>query len=134
MRENNGNRFLLLIRHSAVFVDQHEPINEWSLSEEGRDRCRQFAPLTTPFQPTLFVTSSKNKAVETGILLAKALCVPSQIGQNLVEHNRRGVLFFSNQQERRYAIGRLFAFLRNLSLATKRQPKPASGLIRPPTS
>ena len=67
MAPDNNDRYFMLVRHSAVHFEKHKPAKEWSLSSEGRESCRQFAPLIAPYRPTLFVTSQENKAVETGI-------------------------------------------------------------------
>lgn len=80
------------------------------MSEEGRERCRQFAPLIAPYHPTRFVTSQEGKAIKTGLLLAYALRVPIQSARNLHEHDRQGSLIFASQQEFRTAIDRLFAY------------------------
>lgn len=109
MSPEHDQQFLMLVRHSAVNIEMHKASNEWSLSEEGRERCHQFTPLIAPYQPNLFVTSQENKAIETGMLLAKALRVPSKSATNLHEHDRQGVPVFGTHQEFRSAIGRFFA-------------------------
>jgi len=38
MQPDNNERFLMLVRHSAVQMDKNMPSNVWSLSEIERDR------------------------------------------------------------------------------------------------
>ena len=109
MVTKNSERFILLIRHSSVLFDKRKPTNKWYLSAEGRQRCQQFAPLVTPFKPDLFITSKENKAIETGMLLAKELGVPVQCGRNLHEQERQGAPFYPDPQNFRDKIARLFA-------------------------
>lgn len=73
---------------------------------------RALPPVCTfscPCQPAIFITSQESKAKETGRLLAGALRVPTRSSLDLHEHDRQNAPFFSDQQEFKNAIGRLFA-------------------------
>ncbi len=100
---------LLLIRHSSVRMQQQKPANEWSLSIEGREQCRQFAPLLSRYQPALIVTSTENKAKETGLLLADVLNASVVTDQNLNEHDRQGVPYIADQKAFYSTISQFFA-------------------------
>ena len=104
-----ADRSLLLIRHSAVTIDSCVPSNLWSLSYEGRARCRRFAAQIAFYQPGIFITSQENKAVQTGTILAHALGVPVESAPDLHEHDRQGESLFDTPREFRTAVRRFFA-------------------------
>ena len=110
MAEFDNGRFLLLIRQSAVHIDQQKSSNEWSLSAEGREQCHQFASLIAPYHPPQIITSKENKAMETGWLLARVLRVSAKSAENLHEHDRQGEIYKANQQDFHKAIARFFSF------------------------
>jgi len=107
--DNSDNRFLVLIRHSAVKIDPDRQSQEWSLSSKGRNQCHKFSPKIKPFRLDRFFTSHEPKAIETGSLLAGALNVPMQSAPGLQEHKRRNVPLFASEQEFRAAVARFFS-------------------------
>jgi broad specificity phosphatase PhoE len=101
-------RKLILIRHSVVQKDPAIPSHEWSLSVDGRSRCHTLIPKLASCQPTVIVTSTENKARETGQILADGLGVPWHTAANLQEHDRRDAPYFSSQEAFEAAVKRLF--------------------------
>ncbi|MCP5093949.1 MAG: histidine phosphatase family protein [Chloroflexi bacterium] len=102
-------RFLIFIRHSKVVKDPTIPSHTWQLSEDGRSLCLDRLPQLTSYQPTIFVTSTENKARETGQIMANALNVPWHDAPGLQEHDRTGVPYFGNVRAFETAVSTLFA-------------------------
>ena len=102
------DRYLLLIRHSAVVQVPDTPSYLWSLSADGRSRCHTLAPHLLPYQPVVFVTSIERKAVETGHILAEHSGVPCHTAAGLQEHDRRGTAYFPNKADFIATVTRLF--------------------------
>ncbi|RMG99687.1 MAG: histidine phosphatase family protein [Chloroflexi bacterium] len=100
--------WLVLVRHSAVAVDTNRPSFTWALSEDGRSRCRTFAPLLSPYTPARFVASTEPKAMETARLLAEFLQCSWETAANLHEHSRRTVSWFAKRTDFEAAVARFF--------------------------
>jgi broad specificity phosphatase PhoE len=58
--------------------------------------------------PTIVVTSTEPKAVETGAIIAERLEIPLETAENLHEHDRRGEPFFSERGAFEDLVVRLF--------------------------
>ena len=101
--------YLMLIRHSAVLFDPDTPSHEWELSAEGRERCLKFTLKIAPFQPTHFITSQEDKAVETGAILGKALNISTQTAPNLHEQDRSNEPFLNNQKKFNESVAHFFS-------------------------
>lgn len=89
---------LIFVRHSQVLVDTAVSANQWRLSENGRFLCHKLAHQLAPHRPTRIVTSTEPKAVETGQILAETLNLAWETAENLHEHQRDDVPFYSREQ------------------------------------
>lgn len=103
------NQRLLLIRHSAVQIEPEKPAHEWTLSDEGRARCRRLARQLASHQPTTLVTSTEAKAAETGQILAAEWGIPWHTTPNLHEHDRQGLSYFTNKAAFEAVVADFFA-------------------------
>jgi broad specificity phosphatase PhoE len=83
-------RKLILVRHSISKLDNEIPPHQWGLTEEGEALCPPLAEKLSVHHPKLIVTSEEPKAHQTGELIAAALEIPCQVGQDLHEHRRQG--------------------------------------------
>ena len=101
-------RKLLLVRHSQPEIDPAVSASLWRLSVEGRRRCRGLAVGLSVFDPTVIVTSSETKAIETGQIVARELNVPLETAADLHEHDRRGAPFLKGKGEFEAQVIHLF--------------------------
>ena len=83
-------RRLILVRHSLPVISGEQPASHWQLSEEGRRRCAKLASLLAHHHPTVIVTSTEPKAIETGQIAGEQLGIPVEAATNLHEHERPG--------------------------------------------
>jgi broad specificity phosphatase PhoE len=102
-------RFIILIRHSTVNIDQSHSAQDWVLSADGRARCELLAKKLIPFEPALFITSQEQKAVETGRLMAEILNLSHKNAPGLQEHDRLGVPYFESAQAFSEMVSNFFA-------------------------
>jgi broad specificity phosphatase PhoE len=91
-------RELILIRHSLPEIVPDVPARQWTLSEEGRLRCRWLAQRLAETNPGVIVTSLEPKAIETGQVVASLLNKPFETATGLHEHERRRVGFATQRQ------------------------------------
>ncbi len=103
------SKSLLFVRHSAVEIDANVPSREWGLSVNGRLLIQQLAPQIASHTPTRIITSTENKAIETGQIIADALNIPWQTAPNLHEHERSKVRYFESREDFETAVARFFA-------------------------
>ena len=89
---------LILIRHSLPEIVPDVPARQWTLSEEGRQRCRWLAERLAEYDPGVIVTSLEPKAIETGQVVASLLNKPLETATGLHEHERRRVGFATQRQ------------------------------------
>ena len=82
---------MLLVRHSAPELDPSIPSEEWSLSEEGRQRCGPLAERLARYEPRALLASTEPKARETAELVAPALGLEVQLSDGVRETARRTV-------------------------------------------
>lgn len=83
-------RQLILIRHSESQPLPGLPPAQWGLSPAGRRRCQSLASRLAPYEPTVILSSSERKAVETAQLVASLLKIPYDVVEGLGEHDRSG--------------------------------------------
>jgi broad specificity phosphatase PhoE len=101
---------LILVRHSLPLIQPELPYHQWPLSNEGLRRAALLPALLTPFTPSLIITSTEEKAIQTGQEITKALGLPLLIEPGLHEHER----LQSASQTSREAFGALLsAFFKN---------------------
>ena len=104
-----ATRFLIFVRHSAVQIEPNRSSHEWSLSEEGRARCRQLSQQLKPYNPSIYITSEESKAIATGQILATEMEIFHKSAPGLQEHDRQEVPYFSDEASFRAAVDNLFA-------------------------
>ncbi len=108
MAVKQPTRCLVLVRHSAVQINQDLSSHEWTLSPEGRARCWPLAKSLSPYNISRFISSEEPKATETTQLMSGFLNVPQRIAPGLQEHNRTGAPYFKSNPAFREAIEELF--------------------------
>lgn len=86
-------RKLILVRHSLPNIVPGVPACQWTLSEEGRQRCQPLASRLAVWQPGIVVSSLEPKAIETGRLVSDELDIPFETAVGLHEHERQGTAF-----------------------------------------
>jgi broad specificity phosphatase PhoE len=88
---------LILVKHSQPQIDPLMPAREWHLSAEGRLRCQPLADKLAAYEPGVIVASTEPKATETAQIVAERLDKPFEVAEDLHEHNRSNVPFYSPQ-------------------------------------
>jgi broad specificity phosphatase PhoE len=81
-------RKLILVRHSMPEMVLGVPASQWSLSNEGRRRCKSLVDRLREHGPAVIVASQEPKAVETGQIVADLLGLPFDTAEGLHEHER----------------------------------------------
>ncbi|MCA9916507.1 MAG: histidine phosphatase family protein [Anaerolineales bacterium] len=99
---------LILVRHTAVFIDPSVSSHDWVLTEDGRSATHTLAHKLIPYQPSRLITSEEPKAIATGAALAEVLALPTHAAPGLQEHDRRGVPYFENKAEFETAVAHFF--------------------------
>lgn len=84
-------RKLILIKHARPQVDPDVSSENWTLSEEGREKCAPLAEDLQNFDFGSIVSSSEPKAIETAQIISKLLAKPVRTGNDLFEHDRSNV-------------------------------------------
>jgi broad specificity phosphatase PhoE len=82
---------LILIKHASPQVDPAAPPERWHLSDRGRASCAALAEAIGPHEPSIIISSTEVKAIETAELLASALNLQSTTAPGLEEHDRSNV-------------------------------------------
>ncbi|MDH5605501.1 MAG: phosphoglycerate mutase family protein [Anaerolineae bacterium] len=100
---------LILIRHSISQPDTTAPAAEWRLSHAGREACKGLAHTIRDYRPSLLISSTEPKAIETARLTAQELNLPSQIAAGLHEHDRTNIGFMPSKEQFDQAVANLFA-------------------------
>lgn len=99
---------LILVKHSLPQIEPEKPPAEWSLSEEGRQRCKKLADQVARYeQPGHIFSSTETKAKETAALVAESLGTRPEVWEELHEHERRNVPITS-EEAYRSAVASLF--------------------------
>jgi broad specificity phosphatase PhoE len=99
---------LIFVRHAAVEIDPAVPSNEWRLSDNGRSLTHHLIPQIAVHNPTRIITSSENKARETGQIIADVLGSSCQTAPNLHEHERSRVGYFEHKADFVTAVHHFF--------------------------
>ncbi len=84
------DRVVVLIKHSMPTIDPDVPPAEWSLSQDGINRCEALAAHLEKFLPAMLVSSPEKKAIETAELVGAKLGLKFSIRDGLCEHRRPG--------------------------------------------
>jgi len=105
---SSPERRLLLIRHAAPLILQDTPAREWSLSDEGRLACEEFAGRLASYRVTAILSSTETKARETAAILAVRLGLTPGMDADLNEQGRENVPYLGRPVFEA-AIRRLFA-------------------------
>jgi broad specificity phosphatase PhoE len=100
---------LLLVKHSKPRVDPAVPPTRWRLGKEGRDLCLPLADALPAHRPTVAVSSTEPKAVETGRVVAKRLAVPFETAEDLHEIDRSRLPHFGDPRDLEAALREAFA-------------------------
>jgi broad specificity phosphatase PhoE len=98
---------LILVRHSITRQDPSVSSHEWTLSQEGRQRCQTLAEQLRVYQPDIIVTSPEPKATLTSKLIAATLSIPIETEADLREHQREHAPYLASQKEFEATIHRL---------------------------
>jgi broad specificity phosphatase PhoE len=88
---------LILVRHARPEVDASMPRVDWTLGEEGLAAAARLAEQLRPIGVDVVVSSTERKAKDTGAVIAHALGVTFQTGQDLDEHRRPRVGLLSDE-------------------------------------
>ena len=97
-------RNLVFIRHSQTQPEPGVAAREWQLTAEGRQRCIHLAAQLAAFNLDLIVTSTEQKAIETGQLAAQKLGIPCQVADDLHEHKRDTAPYYKTTTEFEEAV------------------------------
>lgn len=101
-------RRLLLVRHSLPEFVTGIPASQWRLSDQGRRRCHPLAERLAAYRPTVFISSTEPKAIETGRICAGLLGLPFETAPGLHEHQRGVVHDMGSREEFEAEVGRFF--------------------------
>jgi broad specificity phosphatase PhoE len=101
-------RRLLLIRHAQTRPVAGVRPAEFTLTEEGRRRCKSFAQELAPWNPSVILTSEEPKARETGEIIGRMLELPVETVPGLEEHHRGAVATLGSQADFEAAVARIF--------------------------
>lgn len=104
----DSKNLVLLIRHSAVQLDQSRPAHDWTISEEGRTKCELFSRKLNEFQLSTIISSREIKAVETAQTLATLSNLPIKTVSGLEEQKRTTAPFYNDVGDFKKAIENLF--------------------------
>lgn len=81
------------ITHPEVAVDPNSPIEEWNLSDAGRARAAHIASHAWTNQLGRIITSTEQKAKETGAIVASLTGLAFTSDSNLSENDRSATGF-----------------------------------------
>ena len=101
-------RRLLLIRHAQTRPVAGVRPADFTLTDEGRRRCKSFAQELAPWNPSVIVTSEETKARETGEIIGQTLDLPVESFPGLEEHHRGIVEQLASPAAFQISIERIF--------------------------
>lgn len=95
-------RKLILIKHSIPTISSEIPSNEWTLSEEGINKAKLFAPNLDKYNFGKIFTSEEPKAIQTARIFGEKLNKELEIIKGIHEHKRNSnrVIYPKEQWER----------------------------------
>jgi broad specificity phosphatase PhoE len=99
---------LILIRHSQPEIDPAVPAKRWQLSDEGIRRCHLLVEHLADFHIRQVFASTEPKAQQTAAIIAKHLSVPTEIAEDLHEHDRSNETGWSTPEQFQATIRELF--------------------------
>jgi broad specificity phosphatase PhoE len=97
IRMETANPELILIRHAEPEIIPNRPASQWPLSEAGRLRCQTLADSLKAYDLDAVMSSTENKAIETGQIVAESLNKPFSTAEGLHEHERSNVTRFETR-------------------------------------
>jgi broad specificity phosphatase PhoE len=89
---------LIFITHPDVTVDPGSPIEDWSLSAQGKARAKTFSRSSVLRNVTQLWSSAEKKAQDTAAILSNALSVTVQTHPQLGENDRSATGFLPPEQ------------------------------------
>lgn len=139
-------RKLILVKHARPEIDPEVVPSRWELSAAGRDSCAELAAKLAPHQPAVLLSSVEPKARQTADLLAAELSIPTEVAEDLHEHERDEVPHMQTRdflslmamvfkQPHRLILGRETAdqaggrFLDALDAAVEKYPQGNIGIV-----
>ena len=103
----NG-RSVILIKHAEAVLTAEVTAEHWQLSDRGRQQCLPLADRLAPHSPSIILSSTEPKAIETGQLISRRLKLPFDTALGLHEHDRSNVALVPRehfeQEMRRFFI------------------------------
>ena len=91
-------KYLILVKHSLPEILEDVSAREWHLSEEGQGLAHELAGKLLIYLPEIIVSSIEPKARETAAILAEDLGLEFHKIENLHEHDRSGLPFYSKDE------------------------------------
>jgi broad specificity phosphatase PhoE len=88
---------LILIRHAEPEIVPDRPASQWGLSAAGRLCCQRLADRLKAYALDAILSSTENKAIETGQIIAQSLDKPFGTAEGLHEHDRSNVTRFETR-------------------------------------
>ena len=82
---------LILIKHARPQVDPNLSSEQWTLGDEGREKCGPLADSLHEYDFSSIISSTEPKAIETAEILGRLLEKPARTANDLFEHDRRNV-------------------------------------------
>ena len=89
---------LIFISHPEIIVDQARPVEDWSLSSQGKARAQCFSHSAVLKGVTQIWSSAEKKAQDTAAILSKTLDVKVQTDRLLGENDRSATGFLPPDQ------------------------------------
>lgn len=107
-------RQLILARHSETKQVPGVTASQWALSDTGQARCQALAEQLAAYRPSVIVTSTEPKAIQTGKRVSDILNVSLIAESNLHEHDRTNVNTILGKDAFEATIARFFDHPRTL--------------------
>lgn len=79
---------IYFITHPEVIKDLSQPVNQWKLSEEGKDRLKKLAQEDFWNRVQHIFSSKEIKSIQTAEILSEITKIPTEVFPNLQENYR----------------------------------------------